>query len=370
MKNTQTITHKAKTYTFPFVSGSVQIPKSDILGTLDAVKLLLYFFAGCGVFRIEKSAFTLISRAVREWLDYEEGGLNTKGEADFAEDPEVLSAANKHKAHLAKKKTFQAKPEFRAVEKPNVRPESTPNVANIFEAPAPLEIILVPVDRILSNPHNSAIYDESLNPALLASVEEHGILVPIRLTREYVLIDGHQRVMAAKESGHKVVPAIIMDLVPENHLESILEHNRHREKTIMERLREYRAYLQIEKAKASERAGTRTDLGQDLSPGENFGKSRDHAAKKVNLSGTCAELGLRVLEEIEKWEKSSKDSDRIARMKVALNKSVLGAAKMAKQIGWMDASVKSARRKAQPKAPKMTQKAAVLLFRMIPRPKI
>lgn len=349
---TQTITHHGKTYTFSTVNGLVHIPYGDIPGLLDSNKLLLYFFAGCGLFRLEKETFTHVARTIARWIDRKNGGLNPEGTIAFGSDLEVIDASNQHKAYLDTKRKEKAKPaslisEAKIGEEAaeQVQSKALSSSEDISNNPSPLEVISVEVDKLVSHPLNPTIYDSVLNPALSASVEEYGVLVPIRITRDFIVLDGHQRVWAAKEAGYKTVSTIIVELPPEKHLELLLEYNRYREKTIMERLREYRVYLQIEKTKAIERAGTRTDLGQNLPPGENYGKSRDHAAMKVNLSGRSAELGLRVLEEIEKHEKSGEDSDGVARMKVTLTKSILGASKLALQIGWLDIAVKKRTKK-------------------------
>lgn len=120
----------------------------------------------------------------------------------------------------------------------------------------------------------------------------------------------------------------------------------------------YREHLKIERTEASERAGTRTDLEANLSPGDvTFGKARDFAAKKVKLSGTSAETGLKVLEQIERHESEGK-TDNIQKVKDALNKSINSAYKLALGLGWLDTAVKPRKRKNPSDEPKETTSEA------------
>lgn len=196
----------------------------------------------------------------------------------------------------------------------------------------------VSVDKLGENPLNQTLYDRVVNPAILESVEQNGVLVPVRATRNGKLIDGWQRVEAAKSAGYKMVPVIYVEIEHAKELEVILTYNVQRIKNTVERLREYRAYLEIETAKARDRSGLRTDVGRKLPEGhKEWGKSRDLAAKKVGLSGSSAERGLQVLEEIEK--RSGTDPAEVAIRKL-LNDGINAGWKYAHSLGWIEAAVK------------------------------
>jgi ParB-like chromosome segregation protein Spo0J len=183
--------------------------------------------------------------------------------------------------------------------------------------------------------------------------------VPIRALRTGKLIDGWQRVEAAKESGWKFVPTIFVDVRPEAELHWILLYNSQRIKSIPDRLREFRAYLKIERDKASERVGIRTDLDQGLPEGHTqFGKSHELAAKKVGLSGTSARNGLRVLEEIERRGES--DGTEKA-LKILTERGINAAWKFAYSHGWIDASVKPKKRRESKRCGVKTQATATEL---------
>jgi len=203
-----------------------------------------------------------------------------------------------------------------------------------------VKIFHVEVSKLRNNRLNSRIYDEKVNAGLCLSVEEKGVLVPIRITSDGLIIDGHQRVAAAKETGFARILAIVEDVVPEHQMKAILDYDRMRDKTIVERICEFREYLKIYKPMALARAGTRTDLVTNLASGDKeFGKSRDSAGKMVGMSGASAIRGLQILEEIEKRETAAEfvSTDELRK---ALNKSVNGAFKLANKYGWLDSATK------------------------------
>jgi len=211
-----------------------------------------------------------------------------------------------------------------------------------------MSVEMVPVEKLRENPLNQKLYDCVVNPAILESVEQHGVKVPLRALPNGMLIDGHQRLEAAKAARCQIVPVIYVEVEADKEIDAILTYNSHRIKNTVELLREYRAYLHIEKAKAHERTGARTDKGSTLPEGHReWGKSRDLAAKKVGLGGSTAERGLRVLEEIER--RSGTDLAEEARKRL-VNQGVDPAFKYAHSLGWIESSVKEKVRKRK-KAP-------------------
>ncbi len=64
---------------------------------------------------------------------------------------------------------------------------------------------------------------------LMTSMQEHGQLNPITLSREHELIAGHRRVLAARELGWKSIEAYVVDRASEvDKLQLELEENVHR----------------------------------------------------------------------------------------------------------------------------------------------
>jgi len=205
------------------------------------------------------------------------------------------------------------------------------------------KIEMVRTDFFSPNPHSTNLYSQVVSPALRESVAKEGVKVPVRSLRNGRLIDGWQRVESSKDGRWEYVPTIFMDIRPEDELQWILLFNAQRIKSIPDRLREYRAYLKVERAKAPERIGIRTDLDQALPEGHiQFGKAHELAAEKVLLSGTSARNGLRVLEEIER-RSDSKNAE--AALKILTERGISPAWKFAYELGWIDSAVKEKKQK-------------------------
>lgn len=222
--------------------------------------------------------------------------------------------------------------------------------SDCWEATEAPSVVMASVDRLFENPLNAILYDRAVSPAILESVEKYGVKVPLRALQGGMLLDGHQRLDAAKSAGYKYVPVIYEDVEDGHEIEAILGYNSQRIKSLPERLREYREYLKIEVTKAHQRAGVRTDIGAQLPEGqEEWGKSRDLAAKKVGMSGSSAERGLRVLEAIGKYPDSEHAAEAMNRL---LNRGVDPAFKFIYSLGWIDSAVKNTvRKKAVPPDP-------------------
>ena len=108
-------------------------------------------------------------------------------------------------------------------------------------------ICQVPLDCIKPSPENKKLY-RPVNPddpeivALALSVKERGILEPLIVTADYWIVSGHRRHAAASVAGLDSVPCRVMDFCreddPDQFLVLLREHNRQREKSFEEKLRE------------------------------------------------------------------------------------------------------------------------------------
>lgn len=63
-------------------------------------------------------------------------------------------------------------------------PGESQEVASLWADPwttsASMDIEMVPIDKLVANPRNKELYDPVINPALLESVEQNGVKVPVR----------------------------------------------------------------------------------------------------------------------------------------------------------------------------------------------
>ena len=97
------------------------------------------------------------------------------------------------------------------------------------------------------SPENDAIY-KPVDPAdrdivsLAKSIAARGLLEPIVVTADRFIVSGHRRLAAAKVAGIETVPCRVLPIKrgdnPDEFVRLLREHNRQREKTNAERLRE------------------------------------------------------------------------------------------------------------------------------------
>ncbi len=145
------------------------------------------------------------------------------------------------------------------------------------EAIVPVQgIIEVPLASISPNPHQprAPIRDQDL-VELAASIQEHGILQPLLVTRAgegYQLIAGERRWRAARLAGLQEVPVVVKDVAPREMLELALVENLQR--ADLNPLEEAAAYFQLL---------------------EEFGLTQEQIARRVGKSRVAVANTLRLL---------------------------------------------------------------------------
>jgi len=137
-------------------------------------------------------------------------------------------------------------------------------------------VIEVPLASITPNPHQprSLIRDQDL-VELAASIEEHGIIQPLVVTRVfdgYQLIAGERRWRAARLAGLPTVPVVVKDVAPSEMLELALVENLQR--SDLNPLEEAMAYCQLT---------------------EEFGLTQGQVARRVGKSRVAVSNTLRLL---------------------------------------------------------------------------
>ena len=134
----------------------------------------------------------------------------------------------------------------------------------------------VPLASITPNPHQprAPIRDQDL-VELAASIEEHGIIQPLVVTRSpdgYHLIAGERRWRAARLAGLATVPVIVKEVAPSEMLELALVENLQR--ADLNALEEATAYRQLT---------------------EEFGLTQEQVARRVGKSRVAVANTLRLL---------------------------------------------------------------------------
>jgi len=99
------------------------------------------------------------------------------------------------------------------------------------DRPAQTGTSFIPVERIASNPRQPRVhFDQDELSELAASIQEYGVLQPLLVTfdeqsGDYTLISGERRLLAARQAGLELIPAIIREATDEERLEMALIEN-------------------------------------------------------------------------------------------------------------------------------------------------
>ena len=185
------------------------------------------------------------------------------------------------------------------------------------------------------HPLNAEIYGDGPDTAFIDNVRKRGIIEPLIVTAKSVILAGNRRWQAAKKVGITEVPIRKIEIANEaDEVRLILDSNRQRQKSMEQRLREFEHYLAIEKGCASSRRGRRMDLRTNSSTSP-LGRARDMAAAQVGMSGSHAELGLKILHELNRC-RDSDDAALSEKIRLVLNEDGIHAAhREVLDAGWM-----------------------------------
>ena len=77
------------------------------------------------------------------------------------------------------------------------------------------KMMLVDIDKLIPYVNNARTHSKAQINKLRASIREFGFINPVIIDKDYNIIAGHGRVMAAKEEGIKQVPCVLVDYLTE-----------------------------------------------------------------------------------------------------------------------------------------------------------
>lgn len=132
-----------------------------------------------------------------------------------------------------------------------------------------------------AHPRNAEFFDD-INGAdfdrLVESIKDHGVLTPLRVTRDMTIISGHQRLRAAIKAGCSDVPIIIDDDDDENDvLMKLIETNFGRMKN--DKIKQAKWLAEYEKLK-----GVRQGSAGQADPNNLGGVTQDDIAKELGVT--------------------------------------------------------------------------------------
>ena len=174
---------------------------------------------------------------------------------------------------------------------------------------------LIDITTLKPHPMNKEIYggNEDIND-LAEQIKKSNWIKPIVITADKTIISGHRRYYACLKLGIKEIPYLLekFDNKTEE-IERLLLENQTREKTNYQKVQEAKMWEKIEKEKAKERQGQRTDLNNNIVekfPQGQSGKTRDIVADKVGLgSGKTYQKAKEVAQKIDDLKAEGKKED-------------------------------------------------------------
>jgi len=162
------------------------------------------------------------------------------------------------------------------------------------------------ISELQPHPTNKEIYGDQADTELVESVRTKGVLNPLLVTNDGIVISGHRRLDAARRAGLKEVPTVLfrsddnLDV-----LEALIESNRQRQKTNEQFGREAKVLLDIERERAHlRRLATQkynNSIDQEHVPGllVDTGQAREKVGQQLGTSGKHAEHAAQVVTVID-----------------------------------------------------------------------
>lgn len=177
---------------------------------------------------------------------------------------------------------------------------------------APNTTVQLRVDEIMPSPENDQLY-RPVDPndpevrALAKSIQTHGILEPLVVSKDRYIISGHRRYAAARLAGLETVPCRLARIYRTDDIDAFLrrlrEHNRQRNKSRDEQIREEavsidpdQAYARLRAARSENRDMSRFSELAVVELGERHKRSMISFAKQEMLDAV-----LRIVEAQKKF---------------------------------------------------------------------
>lgn len=205
--------------------------------------------------------------------------------------------------------------------------QTTPNILDDVLAIGPA-VAAVPPGQPLQrrcaelrpHPLNETIYGDRADGDLIESIRQRGVLNPILITGDNLIVSGHRRWGAAIAAGLETVPVVVytgddsLDIE-----EALIESNRQRSKTNEQIGREYKRLKEIYNERAS-RQGQRTDRTSVSQDTEVAAKPSEQAATELGVSRMTAYRIETVVDRIDELQAAGQPAEA-AELRDTLNRS-------------------------------------------------
>lgn len=167
----------------------------------------------------------------------------------------------------------------------------------------------IKINQLKPHPDNSKIYGVENVDELAAQIEQSGWIKPLVVTDfygGYTIVSGHRRHAAALKLAWDIIPCEVEHFEAEwQIMERLLLENDNREKTTLQRTREFsaRKVVEAERAKWYKLSKLKQNADVEIFPQREEGKSRDIAAEQSGFgSGKTAEAAEDIVQAIDELE--------------------------------------------------------------------
>ena len=183
------------------------------------------------------------------------------------------------------------------------------------------------------HPLNAELYGDGCDQDLLESIRTKGILTPLLITKEGIVISGHRRLNAAQMLRLEEVPVNYSEVTDEFDLEEkIITANKQRIRTNEELAREFQKLKEIEERRAEQRRKAIQNNNTARAVLENFpeleqGNTRDIVVAKlgVRITGKTVEQASKVVRTIDTLKEQGQTQEAES-LRTTLNKQSIHAA--------------------------------------------
>jgi len=170
------------------------------------------------------------------------------------------------------------------------------------------------IDELKAHPKNEEIYAHGSLVDLVESIKSQGFFDenPVVINEEDVILSGHRRWLACQELKIETIPTVFKIFENEiDELEFLLNSNRQRIKSVAEKTREGITYEGLEKKRAKERQGERTDLDsnieQNSAQSERGPQARDFVSSKIGMNHFTYDQSKKVINRLNGLHESGRN---------------------------------------------------------------
>jgi len=172
--------------------------------------------------------------------------------------------------------------------------------------------IRIPMEDLKPHPMNAEVYGpDAFDIKMMESIRKHGVLEPLVVTRENVIVSGHRRWAAAMKllPAGSGLPCRVEEFEDElAEQEALIAHNLQREKTFSQRMAEGQVLDRIEYERSKRRQGTRTDIPAILPEGYEPGETREKVAAKIGMGARTYGKAKKVVEAAEAGDEKAREA--------------------------------------------------------------